>query len=161
MNRRLALLGLLALVLGSIVYLVDRPAGHLILVTEGMSLYGRTPITFGALAQVLPAFTHVFALCVLMGALTKSSRPITLAICLGWLAVDGAFEIGQHTVIARAVGNGFANLDSSSAVTRVVLDYLQAGRFDPLDMLAIGLGALAAYATIRTLSTPARAVSST
>lgn len=161
MDRRLALLGLIALVLGSIVYMVDRPAGNLIFVTERMSLYGRTPITFGALAHVLPAFAHVFAFCVLMAALTKGSKRSTLAICLGWLAVDGAFEVGQHTVFARTVGNAIANLDSSRVATRLILDYLQAGRFDPLDIVAICLGALAAYATIRTLSTPAQAVSST
>lgn len=150
-DRRLALLGLSALVLGSIVYVVDRPAGNLGLIPETLNLYGRTPLLFGSLGQQLPAFTHVFAFSLLIAALTEGSHRAVLATCLACFVVESALEVGQHTVIARAVGGVLADRDTGW-LGRSLLEFLQRGHFDSLDMVAICLGSILAYTTIRTLS---------
>jgi hypothetical protein len=80
--------------------------------------------------------------------LLPSTPRYARSACLVWFAVDSAFEIAQHPaitpMIAAAVPGWFAQiplLDNTTA-------YFRFGTFDPLDLAAITVGALAAWLTI-------------
>ncbi len=59
-NKAQIVIGLAALLLGTMVYVVDRP-GDQSFVPSAISLVPFTPSVFGVVGHSLPTFTHVFA----------------------------------------------------------------------------------------------------
>ncbi len=104
---------------------------------------------FGFIGQSLPTFAHVFAFCLLTAALLAGGKKAAMSVCLGWFLVDVAFELGQHSALAPALSTltplWFAHLP----ILNQTDSYFLNGTFDPLDLLAIALGALAAYVVIQ------------
>ena len=63
-NRLQVLIGLTILLLGSLVYVVDRPPGQTYFVDSSpisISLYDILPNLFGLVGNIMPAFIHVFS----------------------------------------------------------------------------------------------------
>lgn len=137
-------IGLVALGLGILVYVIDRPPG-LTALPESLTLFQPTVRFFGAVGQSLPAFAHVFGFSLLTMALLGRGPGAAIAVCGGWALVNAAFELGQHPTIAdeltRLIPSWFERLP--------ILDRTQSffsyGTFDSLDLLSIAIGALAAY----------------
>lgn len=147
-TQLLIVLGLSALMGGTAVYLLDRPVEQSF-VPGDLSLFHLTPVVFGFIGQSLPTFAHVFAFCLLTAALLAGGKKAAITVCLGWFLVDVAFELGQHSALALALSTlippWFAHLPILNQTGSYFLD----GTFDPLDLLAIALGALAAYVVIQ------------
>ena len=141
------LLGVSLLLLGASVYLLDRSWQQLAIADLIPLTLAPSPV-FGALGGSLPSFAHVCAFALLTAALLDGGRRLNQMICLGWLSVDVAFELGQHpklaTFIASAVPAGFKHV----SVLDKTPNYFLSGTFDPLDILMATLGALTAYALI-------------
>lgn len=138
--------GGLALVIGTLVYLVDRdPARAMALPAFAVRATG--PL-FGAAGGWLPSFVHVFAFSLFAAAAwPQASRP-AYGACTFWWAVDLAFEAVQQpqwrAALATALPSGVEDFAPAGWVAR----YAQQGRFDPADLLAITAGALAAAAVL-------------
>jgi len=147
-TQLLIVLGLSALMGGAAVYLLDRPVEQSF-VPSAISLFALTPTVFGVVGHSLPTFAHVFAFCLLTAALLAVGKKAAITVCLGWFLVDVAFELGQHSALAPALSTltplWFAHLPILNQTGSYFLD----GTFDPLDLLAIALGALAAYVVIQ------------
>ena len=150
-NRPRLLTGLAALVLGSLFYLLSRPAERTYFIpqylADSLQPKGGADL-LGVLGQQFPTFVHTFALCLLTAALLRVGLRGALAICGGWLLVDAAFEIGQHPdiapVLVRWIPAWFRHvplLDNTAA-------YFLNGRFDPLDLASIVAGAALALPLI-------------
>lgn len=143
--------GLLALAVGTLVYLIDRDP-NLVPFFSHFSLYGLIPPVFGTKGLSLPTFTHVFALSLLTVAVLGSRRLAALAVCCSWLAIDMAFEVAQHPAIAThlsaAIDAGPAWLSALDPVRRFAIY----GTFDTLDLFSIFLGAGLAFALIHLVS---------
>ena len=92
------LIGLAVLLLGTLVYLVDRVPEET-LVPDSIGLFSPVPSLFGVVGHNLPTFTHVFAFILLTVALLNRSKRISITVCVGWLLVDSAFEVGQHAYL--------------------------------------------------------------
>ena len=92
-------IGLAALGVGLLVYLVDRqPEQTYFLYRIGVThaLYeGASPV-FGSLGQNLPAFLHVFAFALITGGILACGKRGSLIVVLSWFATDAAFEVGQR-----------------------------------------------------------------
>ena len=148
-NRAQVVLALGVLILGTAVYFLDRPWQQTIFVPGDLSLFHLTPAVFGFIGQSLPTFAHVFAFCLLTAALLAGGKKAAMTVCLGWFLVDVAFELGQHSALAPALSTltppWFAHLPILDQTASYFLD----GTFDPLDLLAIASGALAAYVVIQ------------
>ena len=145
-NTRQILSGILILLIGTLVYLIDRPPGptlFLSLLPVPISLYQVYPPLFGPLGNVLPEFAHVVAFILLTGGILNCGRRWYPMICLFWLVVDGAFELGQKYgsrvagLVADWFGRGF--------LPRCVGNYFKNGTYSNADMIAITVGAVAAY----------------
>ncbi|MDH3421199.1 MAG: hypothetical protein OEM78_17150 [Gammaproteobacteria bacterium] len=144
---RPAALAVFVLVLGTLVYVLDRPA-ELVPFFAPFSLAHLTLPLFGKFGQSLPTFTHVFAFSVLTGLLLSGTRRAALAACLSWFTLDTAFEVGQHAAVAGKLMACIPSGLESAPVLRHTRDYFMNGTFDPWDLLSIAVGAVAAYAVI-------------
>jgi hypothetical protein len=141
------LLGVFLLVLGTGVYLLDRSWQQLAIAQVIPLTHARSPV-FGVLGGSLPSFAHVCAFALLTAALLDGGRRLNQLICFGWLAVNVAFELGQHPKLATFLANAVPAWFAQIAILDKTPTYFLGGTFDPLDLLFATLGALAAYLVI-------------
>lgn len=138
----LVLMGCAALGFGLLVYLADRDLARSALIPAAAAL------TVGPLAGTLglwlPSFVHPFAFSLFTAAARHRSAPPAYGACAAWWAADVAFEVGQHPAVSTPVAAWLARAPDSVWFARVLADYFARGIFDPLDLLACTLGALAA-----------------
>jgi hypothetical protein len=141
-------LALGTLLLGTLVYLLDRPADQAF-VPSALSLFEETPRVFGRLGHNLPAFTHVLAFSLLTVALLGSGKRTAFTICSGWMAINAAFELGQHPALAPTLATLIPPRFFHIPILDKTQGYFLHGTFDPWDLLAIALGGLTAYVAIQ------------
>jgi hypothetical protein len=139
-------IGCFALLLGAVAYLTDRAATHALLVPPFAMLPGTR--VFGGVSQWLPSFVHPFAFSLFTAsALPPSARNRALA-CVAWLAIDVAFEIGQHPQFGRRLASALEDALGSGPVAQALANYFRRGTFDVGDIVAAVLGTLAAAAVL-------------
>lgn len=139
---RLPALAGIALLLGAAVYVLDRPPGSAWFLPAAWSLAGPAH-PFGVIAGQLPEFLHVFAFSLLTAAVLPATRRAAWASCAAWWLIDSLFEIGQHPTISPILTAMTSGLKGIPLLEKTPA-YFARGVFDPLDLLAIALGALAA-----------------
>jgi hypothetical protein len=137
-----------ALTLGVLVYLLDRPPGSVRFIPPGFSLArGHAPY-FGALGGQLPDAAHVYAFILL----TLFVRPATArvgVVCAAWWFAEVLLKLAQHPMIAPYAAGASPGWFQHVPLLRNSAVYFMRGTFDPLDLMAITLGAAAAYVTHR------------
>ncbi|MGA9031832.1 MAG: hypothetical protein WB402_04860 [Sulfuricaulis sp.] len=143
-----AVIAAVALSVGLLVYLLGRQPEHVYFLFHGFSLAHGHHSLFGVPGNYLPSFVHVYAFILLTVAVAGFSKARLIGTCAAWFVVASLFEVAQHPaispIIAVAVPAWFARvpiLDNTAA-------YFLNGTFDPLDLLFIALGTIAAYVTI-------------
>jgi len=140
------LIGLGGLFVGTMVYLIDRPpeATYFIQFSRiKVSLYGILPNVFGVIGNSLPDFLHVFSFIMLTAGLLSWGKRGSLAICLGWFSIDLIFELFQrfNALPLKIIPTWFEGIPFLENTG----NYFRQGTFDLLDLVAIALGATAAY----------------
>ena len=97
-NKKQIIIGLVALFIGSLVYLIDRPSDKTYLVYSivNISLYNTLPNLFGLIGNILPAFIHVFSFILITAGLIFYNKRGYLIIYLSWFLIDCVFELGQN-----------------------------------------------------------------
>lgn len=138
----------LALMLGTAVYLVDRPTGSAWLVPTAW----QSPVPrhwFGAIGQWLPSLVHAFAFSVLTAALLPRRPGFAALACLAWALIDTLAEIGQHAEIAATLAAAIEQAWGHSAWATRLGQYFIRGSFDPADVLAGLAGSALAYVLLR------------
>ncbi|MCU0938158.1 MAG: hypothetical protein MUC86_03255 [Burkholderiaceae bacterium] len=138
----LALLGVLTLAVGLLVYLSDRPAGHAALLPAAAIVTG-APL-FGALGGCLPSFVHPFAFSLLTAAALPVGASPAYGACIAWWLVNVAFEITQSQGMAAGIASTVENALGRTSITQPLTNFLLRGTFDPADLTAATAGALAA-----------------
>jgi hypothetical protein len=153
MNRKQILIGLTALFVGLMVYLVDRPPDQTYFVYKSgssFSLYHVLPPLFGPIGKILPAFIHVFSLALLTAGILACNKRGCVLACIAWLSIDVSFELGQKFGVwaSDLVPTWFEGIP----VLENTVNFFTFGTFDFMDLTAIVVGSLAAYFTMmRTL----------
>lgn len=138
-----------ALAAGLAVYLLARPAGTLCCLPHWLYLDHSTGEGLTRLGGQLPAFLHTYAFILLSAAATAPWPCLTIPICAFWCLLEGLCEIGQ-TAAVSAVINGLVDTQSVNfPLADRIVNYFVAGRFDPFDLLAIMMGGLSAFLTIK------------
>ena len=145
------LIGATGLLLGTLVYLVDRPPHHTYFIYKSsinISLFNILPNLFGPIGNNLPTFIHVFSFTLITAGLISCQKRGYIIICISWSVVDCFFELGQKF--------------KSSAVSIIpdwftVIPFLEntenfffKGTFDCFDIGFICLGAIMAYLVLLT-----------
>ena len=140
------IIGILGLVTGTFLYLVARPPEEIYFIyttNYDLSLFHSVPNLFGKFSNWLPTFLHPFSFILLTAGIITFRRRNYITICLFWFAVNVLFELAQKyktfsTAIIPEWFSGIPYLENSQ-------DYFQNGVFDYFDLIAIALGAIAAY----------------
>ncbi len=148
-----------SLCLGGVEYLLGRAPGSNHLGQWGagwLGDLGNSIHLFGPLGPYLPDFIHPFAFILLTVAVWPKPGPAAKRfICLGWLACDLFFEIGQR--YGATLSGWIAGSLPGGRFSTALADYFVYGTFSPGDLVAITLGALAGYLYVCALG-PGRSV---
>jgi len=145
-NIRQILIGLAVLLLGTLVYLVDRPPDQTYFVYKSfvnISLHNTLPNLFGFIGNSLPSFIHVFSFILITGSVFHCRKKGCLIICTYWLLVDCAFELGQKFNLgsSKIIPDWFAGIPFLENTK----NYFVHGTFDFNDLIAIAIGSIIAY----------------
>ena len=148
-NWRQIIIGSVMLLVGTLVYLIDRPPEHTYFVFKSavnISLFKSLPNLFGVIGNTLPSFAHVFAFTMITAGLIAARKRGCIIICLSWLVVDCTFELGQiyNTVAASQIPGWFAGIPFWENTA----NYFLIGTFDYFDLAAMAVGAMAAYGVL-------------
>ncbi|MCI0505716.1 MAG: hypothetical protein L0Z73_06345 [Gammaproteobacteria bacterium] len=142
----------IVLLLGVLVYAIDRQPGTVYFMSDWMRLGEGRGSVFGLLGRHLPTFVHVYTFILLTMALVVPAghyRHYLLPVCLGWFVIDCLFEIAQLNFIAHVIAGWAPAWFAGIPFLENTANYFRHGRFDLLDLFSIGLGALAAYLTMQ------------
>ena len=148
-NRTQILIGAIALFVGSLVYLVDRAPDSTYFVhaiSNRMSLHNILPSLFGPIAQNLPSFIHVLSFSLITAGLLSCKKRGCLIVCIAWLFTNSVFELGQNF-------NGWVlkilpDFSSGIPILENVRGFFLSGAFDVHDLVAMLIGAMAAYVVL-------------
>jgi multisubunit Na+/H+ antiporter MnhC subunit len=148
-NWNQILIGLVFLLFGMLVYLIDRPPEQTYFLNNyfKLSLHNYLPPLFGNFASNLPAFVHVFSFILITSGLVARKKQDYIIICVGWSVIDSTFELGQRfdAGISTIIPAWFANVPFLEN-TR---NYFVQGTFDVIDLTAIAIGTALAFITLQ------------
>lgn len=143
-----AAVGVLALAIGALVYVTERPAGHAALLPAWAS--ATRVACFGAVGGWLPSFLHPFAFALLTAAALRTRRTaVGYAVCAGWALVNVVIECAQLPAAAAAVARAIDAAPTVAGSLQPLRRYVLAGTFDTADVVAALAGALAAAIVLR------------
>lgn len=139
-------IGIAGLLIGSLIYIVDRPPEQtyfLYWCSINVSLYDIFPNLFGFIGNSLPAFIHVFSFILITAGLISCKKRGCLIICLSWVLVDCAFELGQKFKIwpSKIIPKWFIGIPFLENTE----NYFLQGTFDFFDLFNIIIGTIIAY----------------
>jgi hypothetical protein len=145
-NIRQILIGLSVLLLGILVYLIDRPPNQTYFVHKSfvnISLHNILPNLFGFIGNSLPSFIHAFSFILITAGLFHCQKRGCFIICACWFLTDVIFELGQKfkALSSTMVPDWFSGilfLENSK-------NYFLSGTFDINDITAIAFGTILAY----------------
>jgi hypothetical protein len=140
---------LFALLVGLLFYILSRPADSVYLFT----LFSYSPThysnLFGVVGEWLPSFIHTYAFILLTVLVVGSGPRVIIISSLFWVGIGWLFEWGQHTVVSVHLVTHMPEWFSTIPVLENSANYFLYGTFDPLDLAAVVVGALAAWLTHR------------
>jgi len=142
-------IGLLVLIIGSLVYLVDRPPERTYFVYESsfdISLYNSLPNLFGTIGNILPDFSHVFAFILITAGILSTDKTGCVILTIFWFFTDILFEFGQK--FGPAAADLVPAWFESIPFLRNTSVYFKNGTFDWLDTAAILAGSVCAYCVL-------------
>lgn len=141
-------IGLLALALGVLVYVVDRDPGQVYFLPEAASWFQADVQVFGPLGKHMPDFLHVYAFVLLTCATLRPGRRGVLCITAFWLATDVLFECGQHPALSPWIAEQVPSWFAKVPILENTRAFFTSGKFDPGDLVAFVLGAAGAWLTV-------------
>ena len=143
------LIGVAGLLVGLLIYLIDRPPDQTYFVYSSpinITLFNIIPNLFGLIGDSLPAFIHVFSFILITAGLIFCQKRGYLIICLSWFLIDFAFELGQrfNSWSSRIIPDWFSGIPFLENAE----NYFQKGTFDFIDLAAIAFGTVISYFVI-------------
>lgn len=136
-------LGLAALTLGILVYVLDRPSGAVYFVPDSWRIADTTPLFFGKVGNYLPAFLHVLAFALFSAAI--AGRRYVGLICTGWFIAEVFFELAQMDPVASQIASMLPGWFAGSPLLENISSHFLTGRFDAFDVLFLLLGCITAF----------------
>jgi hypothetical protein len=134
-----------ALLLGTAVYLLDRDWENIMLLHPFIAYQWPKSAVFGALGGVLPALLHAYAIPVLIIVALRPWPWTRPWVCLLWFTVASILEWLQSDT-AKAIFFADDRLPANMPLLGYLERYAVQGHFDNVDLLATGFGCLTALA---------------
>jgi len=142
-NRFQIVIGVLAILVGSAIYLTQRSPDQtyvFILLPKWFSGYRALPRLPIALSGSLPTFMHALSFSIITGSLFRPRTSTYAGVCILWFLIELAFELGQGP--GRWIAYSMPTWMDGLSVIR---EYFIFGTFDLLDILSAFLGSIAAF----------------
>ena len=133
--------------LGVLVYVATRSGSQVFFLQYLPAVHSSSPSGISDILYALPSLLHVYAFILLTAAVVSRNAHHLRLICLFWLVTELLFEIGQQHDVAVAIVEHLPAWFYGSAAFETVPNYFLHGTFDPLDIIGLLMGTLAAYAT--------------
>lgn len=146
-SASLAAIGCIAFAVGFLVYLTDRDPSKAPLIPTVAWLSGRN--VFGPVGGCLPSFVHTFSFSLFTAAVLPQRFAPAYGACAAWFVVNAVFELGQHPLVSARLADVLKGDPGGLPLTRPLANYFVRGTFDPGDIVAALLGALAAGVALR------------
>lgn len=148
-NKLQFFIGLAALGLGSLVYLVLRSPDQVYftkLFGIHQPLFQVHSHPLSMLGRSLPAFSHIFSFILITASFFPPRKKTYVAICAVWMVIDVLFELGQKykTAAVKLIPDFFDKIPFLESTE----DFFRLGTFDNFDLVAFALGAVAAYGVV-------------
>ena len=139
-------LGISGLGLGTMIYLLDRPAELVYFMPDNHTFFTGYMTVFGGLGQHLPTFLHPFSFSLITaGILACRSTLCTALIGLSWFVIDLVFELGQAASASATLIEYIPAWFDQIIVLENTANYLHYGTYDPKDVISIAIGSLVAF----------------
>lgn len=135
---------LLALVLGTLVYALDRDWSSTYFLSSFAAWQPATLGIFGNAGLYLPSLFHAYAFSLLIVWAAGATRSARVTGTVGWFAAAACLEYLQAADMDPIYFERVARY-AGSALSDGLRSYIENGRFDVGDILAAGLGCLVAY----------------
>lgn len=135
---------LVALLVGSAVYLLDRAWASTTFLAPLEAWQPEPRVSFGPIGYSLPSLLHAYAFALLIILALWPARHARQAGAMSWLLVASGLECLQTGAMQRLI------VDGPGAIAALPFadsfhDYIVNGRFDGIDLLATWAGVLVAY----------------
>jgi hypothetical protein len=150
-NRQLLTLTFLActaLILGTSVYVFDRPVDSARLIPSIFHAQYTDEKLFGRIGFFLPSLLHIYAFILFTVVTIKPTAYGLLLTCLSWFGIEAIFECLQHPLAAQFIAQKINNTILNHSPFTLLQEYAASGVFDPKDILGLGIGAVAAFTTV-------------
>ena len=141
-------LGCLALLLGVLVYLVDRTGAPANFIQDWMTELTDAGEFAGVLKGQLPDFLHIYAFILISASFISPTKKNLLRVCIAWISIECLLEIGQHSAFSQAVVSWIPEYFSHIPLLRNAQNYFLNGTFGWLDITGFFVGSLCAYFTV-------------
>jgi hypothetical protein len=141
-------IGVLAIFIGILLYVFDRPPKEVYFVPDSNSLYQGEGAVFGVIGNYLPTFLHVLAFCLVTAGVLGSKRLEALWVCIVWALIDTLLELGQHPDISAIIARAIPDWFSSIPLLDNIASYFINGHYDTIDIASILVGASCAFGII-------------
>lgn len=135
---------LIALLIGSTVYLLDRDWATTLFLAPLSEWQPPPTVSFGWLGYRLPSLLHSYAFALLLILVLRPARHARLLGALSWLAIATSLECLQANNLRSLFADGIGAVAGVPFVNSF-LSYIVNGHFDAADLLATALGVLLAY----------------
>lgn len=150
----LASTAVIAVLLGSAVYLLDRNWVNSLFLHPFADYQWARFAVFGAFGGFLPALLHAYAVCMLLMIVLRPWPRARSLTCLLWFAIASFLECLQSDTGSKWFVSSEADM-SQSMLMASLSSYTLHGTFDILDLIATGMGCIAALVLV-TSSIPHR-----
>ena len=136
------------LLLGVLVYLLDREPNTVYFVPDWLTLGSKVKPIFGFIGNYLPTFIHVYVFILLTTAVMQLHERLVIPVCITWFTIDSIFEIAQLPGIAQWIAARVPAWFQGVPFLENTASYFIAGTFDILDIVSIAAGTVCAYFTV-------------
>jgi hypothetical protein len=142
-QRFMVAVGCVALAVGILIYVFDRPATAVYFVPDSWQFAEATPLLFGSLSNYLPAFLHALAFALFIVVI--AGRRHMALMCIGWFVAELFFELAQLDSVAAQIAAALPDWFGNFLILENVSSHFLTGRFDRIDVLFLMLGCATAY----------------
>ena len=146
------IIGLFALIIGVLLYQIDRPSGSIYFLNQTpFNLFSgfSAPGLLGDAGQILPGFIHVFAFSLITAGLFASNKKEARRACYIWFGVNAIFEIGQK--FGKPISAHLPKWWEGNPCLESIPNFFSRGTFDWKDLIAMAAGALSAWIVLARL----------
>lgn len=143
----------LTLFSGYLIYFFGRPGAIIYAIPTALEHWITVLPVFAEVSGPLPGFFHSYAFILLtfvvLGNCSRAYLYLSIAV---WVCLEAMFEIAQHPLLDESIASFVPAWFEKIPLLDVTARYFLQGTFDPLDLIAILLAAIAVLLTVRIVS---------